>query len=286
MADSSQVITFWHFLLADDKGLQSAQLFNRFLTWNSLYYAIQGSASSVQVLHLVWTIREASLFDIFARKVLKPLISNVPGVFVHLFITGTRKFPALSPLEVMYNLDAIEALKGQSFTLNETADPHRSALDPGDAGPESLIAKRARAPLESSGSTHNFLLSTLEKEDSTVTTKENDGVTKGLASNFAVSFGRPNYGNMLSFFRICLPKLSTKTPQILSTISLHQYVTDNLFSSTVFGPNGMNVPLNGQPEVRRISSHLSARNHFFSTLITGFAFYSYWHCIIFNLLLL
>jgi hypothetical protein len=156
------------------------------------------------VLHLVWTIREAALFDIFARKILKPLICNVPGVFVHLYITGIPAFPVQTPLEILYNLEANEMLKRQKPTLHEVVDPRRSALNPDDAGAESLSVTKARAITKSNGSTHNFLQSMLENEIPSANprineTKEGDGITTALVSNFAISFGRPNYGNISSY---------------------------------------------------------------------------------------
>lgn len=165
---------------------------------------LQGCVGNVEVLHLVWTIREASLFDIFARKILKPLIFNIPGIFVHLYITGTPAFPVRTPLEIQYNLDANELLKRQTQTLPEGADPCRSALNPDDVGTESLSTTKARALVKSNGSTHNFLRSMLENEASSANpscseTNESDGISTAVASNFAVSFGRPNYGNILSY---------------------------------------------------------------------------------------
>jgi hypothetical protein len=152
----------------------------------------------------VWTIREASLFDIFARKILKPLICNVPGVFVHLYITGIPAFPVQTPLEILFNLEANEMLKRQKPTLSEVADPRRGALNPDDAGAESLSVTKARAITKSNGSTHNFLQSMLENEIFSVNARinEGDGITTAPVSNFAISFGRPNYGN-ISPYSLC-----------------------------------------------------------------------------------
>jgi hypothetical protein len=190
----------------------------------------------------VWTIREASLFDIFARKILKPLICNVPGVFVHLYITGTPAFPVQTPLEILYNLEAKEMLKRQTPTLPKIVDPRRSALNPDDAGTESLSAKKARAMTKSNGSTHNFLQSILENEKPSanpriIETKAGDGIITAVVSNFAISFGRPNYGN-ISLYYLCfdfkhyLQKLNSRLRTLSQLIYVfYQCVTKMSFSA-------------------------------------------------------
>ena len=188
------------------------------------------------MLHLVWTIREASLFDVFARKILKPLIYNIPGVFVHLYITGTPAFPIQTPLEILYNLEANELLQRQTQTLPEVADPCRTALNPDNAGAESLSVIKARALMKSNGSTHNFLQSMLENDTpssanpSINETKEGNDITAALASNFAISFGRPNYGNISPWY-LCFwfQKSLTKFQyQIADFIAAHFFLLSML----------------------------------------------------------
>ena len=64
---------------------------------------LQGSKGIVEEVHLIWSIRDASLFDLFAVELLTPIILETPGVFVHLYITGSREFKVLEPKEILMN---------------------------------------------------------------------------------------------------------------------------------------------------------------------------------------
>ena len=77
-------------------------------------------------LHLIWSIRESSLFDLFANEVLLPLQLKTSGVFVHLFITGHKGFPVLSVEEILENM---RRKKMTDDATQMKPDPHRSVLN-------------------------------------------------------------------------------------------------------------------------------------------------------------
>jgi hypothetical protein len=72
----------------------------------------QAKVGAIQEVHLIWTIREASMFDIFAKEILPPLCSGTEGVYVHLYITGGEEFVALSPDMMAASLKANSSIQG------------------------------------------------------------------------------------------------------------------------------------------------------------------------------
>ena len=77
----------------------------------------------MEELHLIWSIRDASLFDVFAVDILTPIISQTPGVYVHLHITGTDAFEVLEPKEILTNHNNNNVMR-----KNFNEDKNRSVL--------------------------------------------------------------------------------------------------------------------------------------------------------------
>ena len=77
----------------------------------------------MEEVHLIWSMRDASLFDIFALELLTPIIRETPGVFVHLCITGTKEFNVLEPKAILLNYDDNKEMR---TSLNK--DKNRSVL--------------------------------------------------------------------------------------------------------------------------------------------------------------
>ena len=185
-------------------------------------------------LHLVWSIRESSLFDLFASEILLPLQLKTPGVFVHLFITGHKGFPVSSVEEILENMRRKEMT--DDATLTEP-DPHRSVLNADIYyGDDELhftsmkMKSSASVPVTTSvyasspslGITmHNMLEATIashvtqmemeiengrgKNSDSSLPMSSLNPITVSIdqllsgmlpLSNFSVTFGRPDYGEM------------------------------------------------------------------------------------------
>ena len=185
-------------------------------------------------LHLVWSIRESSLFDLFASEILLPLQLKTPGVFVHLFITGHKGFPVSSVEEILENMRRKEII--DDATLTEP-DPHRSVLNADIYyGDDELhftpmkMKSSASVPVTTSvyasspslGITmHNMLEATIASHVTQMEMEIENGRGKNSCSslpmsslnpitvsidqllsgmlplsNFSVTFGRPDYGEM------------------------------------------------------------------------------------------
>ena len=84
---------------------------------------LQGSKGNVEEVHLIWSMRDASLFDIFALELLTPIIRGTPGVFVHLCITGTKEFKVLEPKMIISKYNDNKEMR---TSLNR--DKNRSVL--------------------------------------------------------------------------------------------------------------------------------------------------------------
>ena len=67
---------------------------------------------------------DASLFDLFAVELLTPIILETPGVFVHLYITGSREFKVLEPKEILMNYN-----DNKEMRKSLDKDKHRSVLN-------------------------------------------------------------------------------------------------------------------------------------------------------------
>ena len=147
----------------------------------------QGSAGSVRNIHLVWSIRHASLFDLFASEVLSPLANNLPGVFVHLFITGTPEFIVSTPDKMLEKVQEAEESMGASKSSHRTVDPHRSVLNV----IEEVKSAKSRKLSGSNpmSSTHNLILDTVMLE-----VQKNTADFATSTTNLFVTFGRPDYG--------------------------------------------------------------------------------------------
>lgn len=72
----------------------------------------------------MWSVREASLFDLFAEEVLTPLHLNTPGVFVHLYVTGHKGFPVSSVAEMYASVRSRKDIG----RINMKANPWSSML--------------------------------------------------------------------------------------------------------------------------------------------------------------
>ena len=165
-------------------------------------------------VHLVWSIREASLFDLFAEEVLRPLQSQVPGVFVHLYITGTPSFPVLGVEEILDNVQRKKEEIKCSMKEEESSvkDQHRSVLNGDmtfgrdientmlDCKRDILKKQRVSVMTEASsrhGSSNNLLM---EVESVPVASRLVPlHFTAGQLTSsapFTVTFGRPNYGEI------------------------------------------------------------------------------------------
>ena len=151
---------------------------------------MQGSAGSARNVHLVWSIRHASLFDLFAREVLSPLANSLPGVFVHLFITGTPQFTVSTPDKMLESVQAAEessATRGINDNLYRAVDPHRSVLNVVEEIKSVKSSKLSGSNPMSS--THNIILDTVMLD-----VEKNATDFAASTTNLFVSFGRPDYG--------------------------------------------------------------------------------------------
>lgn len=198
-------------------------------------------------LHLIWSIRESSLFDLFANEVLLPLQLKTSGVFVHLFITGHKGFPVLSVEEILENM---RRKKMTDDATQMKPDPHRSVLNADTFyGADELHFNSIKmkdctsAPVYTSSPSlgitmHNMLEATIAshvtqmeneigREDNSSSPSQTislnpinvsiDQLLSGMLpiSKFSVTFGRPDYGKM--------------------TAKLHSnFIHQNLFFSFVF----------------------------------------------------
>ena len=140
----------------------------------------------MRYLHLVWCIRHAALFDLFASEILSPLVNDLPGVFVHIFITGTPEFTVSTPEKMLAIVQAGEESTGQNENLKRDVDPHRSVLNL----TEDVIVTKSNKLSGSNpmSTTHNIILDTVKLE---VT---NNSANFATSTNLFVSFGRPDYG--------------------------------------------------------------------------------------------
>ena len=84
---------------------------------------LQGSKGNVEEVHLIWSMTDASLFDVFALEVLTPIIRETTGVYVHLCVTGSKEFKVLEPKGILLNYD-----DNKEMRKSLSKDKNRSVL--------------------------------------------------------------------------------------------------------------------------------------------------------------
>lgn len=155
---------------------------------------MQGDVGDVKQVHLIWSMRESSLFDLFASEVITPLVKKIPGVNVHLFVTGAARFAVPSPEMVLACMKASSTSEEKSKSLKKHGDPHRSVLDP-----RSIIPAFDEARCDEIFSSHK-LKDNSEDENADMSCDGDfpiaDSIERPAEARFTVTFGRPNYGEI------------------------------------------------------------------------------------------
>ena len=171
---------------------------SHFLLSSFTSLVLQGSKGIVEDVHLIWSIRDASLFDLFAVELLTPIILETPGVFVHLYITGSKEFKVLEPKEILMNYNdnkemrkSLDKDKNRSV-LNEKVFENKIAKD----DEESSIAQSSEPAVAYSMGGY------IHKNDSNGDVSDMAGISpaaliisEGIApKSFNISFRRADYG--------------------------------------------------------------------------------------------